>query len=317
MGRTAISRIAVWAANAALGVLCCWFVARILLALFTDAVTPLPDGLATASSAAAPAAVEGHPDPQVILSRNLFNVSTVVDAVAPVVEEEDLEATKLPVRLLGTASSLDPKRSWAAVEDLETRRHQIVRVNDPLKQAKVIRIERRRIVIENGQRREELALDEVPGTGATAGPGAATRAAIQRPQAAVSPPSPAAAPPGVDANLANRVRRLADNRYLVDRNEMQQAARNPAQLFQQARILPKWENGQMVGVQLNAIQAGSLFEQIGIQSGDTVTMMNGVRVDSPENSAGLIRELSESRQFNVVVRGNDGRERTLTYEVQE
>jgi general secretion pathway protein C len=236
-----------------------------------------------------------------------------------VVEEEDLEATKLPVRLLGTAASFDPKHSWAAVEDLETRKHQLVRVHDPLKQAKVIRIERRRIVIENGQRREELALDDAPGAGAagaTGGPGAGARNAAQRPQAAALPVS-ATAPPGVDSNVANRVRKLADNRFAVNRNDVQQAARNPAQLFQQARILPKWENGQMVGVQLNAIQTGSLFEQIGIQSGDTITMMNGVRVDSPENSAGLIRELTESRQFNVVVRGNDGRERTLTYEVQE
>ncbi len=314
MGRSGISRIAVWAANAALGVVCCWLVARILLAFFTDAVTPLPAAVVAAPAAAA-AALTAHTERQVILDRNLFNVSTVVDTVAPVVEEEDLEATKLPVRLLGTAASLDPKHSWAAIEDLETRRHQIVRVSDPLKQAKVLRIERRRIVIENGQRREELALDDVPGGATTGARGA------PRPQAALAPPpaaaSPAATPPGIDPNLATRVRKLADNRFAVNRNEVQQAARNPAQLFQQARILPKWENGQMVGVQLNAIQSGSLFEQIGIQSGDTITMMNGVRVDSPENSAGLIRELTESRQFNVVVRGNDGRERTLTYEVQE
>ena len=81
--------------------------------------------------------------------------------------------------------------------------------------------------------------------------------------------------------------------------------------------MPKYDNGQMVGVQLNSVQPGSLFEQIGIQSGDTVTTFNGVRIDRPEQSANLLRELTEARSFNVTVQGSDGRERTLTYELSE
>lgn len=318
MSRAALTRLAIWALNALLVVLCCWLVARIGLVLLDAALVATPV-VATGGASPAPAKSAGPTrlgtDRQVILQRNLFNVSTVVDVPPPVAEEEDLEATKLPVRLLGTAASGDAARSWAAIEDLETRRHAVVKVNDPLKgTAKVLRIERRRIVLENAGRREELALDEeqTAGAGGTSG---------GRPQAARPPVSPAvanaAAPPGVDPNIAARVRRLADDRFSVNRNDVVQAARNPAQLFQQARILPKYENGQMVGVQLNAIKPGSLFEQIGIQSGDTITMMNGVRMDSPENSAGLLRELTESRTFNVVVQGGDGRERTLTYELQE
>jgi general secretion pathway protein C len=113
------------------------------------------------------------------------------------------------------------------------------------------------------------------------------------------------------------VRRLAENRFQVARSDVETAARNPAALFSQARIMPRYEAGQMTGVQLNAIKPGSLFEQIGIQSGDTITQFNGIQINSPEESAQLMRELSEAKQFNVMVQGSDGRERTLTYELDE
>ena len=65
---------------------------------------------------------------------------------------------------------------------------------------------------------------------------------------------------------------------------MDSVANNPAALFSQARILPKYENGQMVGVQVNAIKAGSLFQQIGLQDGDTITEFNGIQVTGQQES---------------------------------
>ena len=114
-----------------------------------------------------------------------------------------------------------------------------------------------------------------------------------------------------------RVRRLADDRFAVPRSDVRAAATDPAGLFSQARILPKYEEGEMVGLQLNAIKADSLFQRIGIQNGDTVTELNGIRVTSPEESATLLQELSNASEFTVLVRGSDGQERTLVYELEE
>jgi general secretion pathway protein C len=297
-----MGRIAIWAANSALFVLCCFLSSRPIDAILEALLLPSATVEQAPRAGAAPVA-RARSDRQAILRRNLFNVSTLAVS-GPVSEEEALEATKLPLRLLGTAASVDTRLSWAAVEDLETHQHSVVRIDDVLRQqAKVVRIERRRIVLENGARREELALEKGAGAGITTTPRPAT----------------AAAPPGVggpDPNSAH-VRRLSDNRFAVARSDVENATRNPAALFSQARILPKYENGQMVGVQLNAVQPGSLFEQIGIQSGDTVTTFNGMRIDRPEQSANLLRELTEARSFNVTVQGSDGRERTLTYELSD
>jgi general secretion pathway protein C len=301
-----MARIIVWIANLTLGVVCCYLVAALILQVIEAALVPAPE-LQLAAVAPPIRVAHSLQDRQPILSRNLFNASILAPPVAaPVPEDEDLEATKLPLKLLGTAAAGNPRLSWAAVEDLETRKHSVVRPDDKLReQATVVRIERRRIVLQNGSRREELALD--PDDAATK-PKPAPRTA------AVPIPTPMQQ---ADASVGARVRRLAENRFQVARSDVETAARNPAALFSQARIMPRYEAGQMTGLQLNAIKPGSLFEQIGIQSGDTIRQFNGIQINSPEESAQLMRELSEAKQFNVVVQGSDGRDRTLTYELDE
>ena len=300
-----MNRTAFWIANGALTVLCCYLAAGILAELVASAATPPP--LASAASAApAPVAARTWEDRQVILGRNLFNVSTL----APVQSEpaaEDLAATKLPLRLLGTAAAFDPSLSWAAVEDLDTRKHEVVKIRDRLKgKAEVVRIERKRIVLRNRGKLEELALDEETEIAAKPrGRGASRRPSVRARSTAARGKSP-----------ADRVKRLAENRFEVDREDVAEVADNPATLFSQARILPKYEDGAMVGVQLNAIKAGSLFEEIGIQNGDVITQFNGIQITSQQDSAKVLRELTQAQQFEVSVRGSDGEERQLTYELR-
>jgi general secretion pathway protein C len=299
-----MNRTAFWIANGALTVLCCYLAAGILAELVAAAATPPP--LAGAAHAApAPVAARSWDSREVILRRNLFNVSTLSSTESEP-QPEDLEATKLPLRLLGTAAAGDPALSWAAVEDLDTRAHEVVKVRDRLKgQAEVVRIERKRIVLRNGGRLEELALDE--DTVIAAKP--TGRSNARRPEARPSPQARGRTP-------ADRVKRLAENRFEVDRGDVETVTDNPATLFSQARILPKYEEGAMVGVQLNAIKSGSLFEQIGIQNGDVITQFNGIQITSQQDSAQVLRELTQASQFEVNVRGSNGEERQLTYELR-
>jgi general secretion pathway protein C len=279
-----------WLANTVLFVLCCLFAARTVNAVIGSSLS------APAEPTAAPtetqlAAAPTWNDRQVILNRNLFNASLLAPAAGGPIEE-DLEATKLPLTLLGTLAALEPENSWAAIEDKESHVTRTVRIDDELRPgATVLRIERRRIVLQENGSPRELLLAEDPGMVAAV---PARPAAVPRPRQAVRPrrgpraavPAPAAAP--------------ADD------------VRNPATLFSQARILPKYENGQMVGVQLNAIKPGSMFEQIGIKNGDVIKELNGIRIDSPEQSAKILLEFVDAKSFNVVVENAQGTQ-SLTF----
>lgn len=302
----ALNRMVLWGVNAALAGLCCWIAAGLLADVAGELLAPPAAPLAAAAAPAAPAQRTWQ-SRQAILDRNLFKASVAApggEAIA-----EDLAATKLPLRLLGTVAAGDERRSWAAVEDLEKRVHQVVRVADQLQgKAEVVRIERRRIVLRNGGRLEELALDEGQPPQAGGGRSAAAPRGYGRPERM------AAVPPA--GNAAERVQRLAENRFGVQRDDVASVANNPAALFSQARILPKYDSGKMVGVQVNAIKPGSLFEQIGIRDGDTITELNGVQITSQQDSAAVLREFTSATTFEVSVTGADGTGRRLTYEVR-
>ena len=87
---------------------------------------------------------------------------------------------------------------------------------------------------------------------------------------------------------------------------MEQARRSPADIFSEARILPKWENGRMMGFQVSGIKPGSLFEEMGVSNGEVITSLNGIAIDSPEASAEVMLELTEADTFDVTIDGPNG-----------
>ena len=285
-----MKRALILTANAALVILCCVLASGIIANVIDAVLAPAATEEDAGAAAAATPSPRDRADREIVLTRNLFNVSTL--SPSPVATEEDeYEKTKLPLRLLGTAAAADRALSWAAIEDLETKQHLVVRLEEEIKGgARVLKIERRRIVLQNGGRREELALE-----GDVASAPAPPTAQRTRPQA------------------RSNLERLAQNRFAVDRSEVQNLATNPSALFSQARILPKYEGGQMVGVQVSAIKPGSLFEQAGLQNGDTITEINGQPVSGPEGAPQLFQKLTQGGDIRLGVQGEDGARRDIDF----
>ncbi len=297
-------RIAIWTANGALFVLCCYLIAAALNLVAAELLAPVARAVAPRAAPPAPRARSWNERRQIV-ERNLFGVDnskSVAVALPPVEDEEELAATKLPLRLLGTAASSLDRLSWAAVEDLQKREHQVVQLGDRVQGARVAAIQRRRIVLENQGRREELALEDEKSNGSGRG-----RATARRPPARRTARNDR-------RDLGGRIRRLNENRFQLNRDDVEAARRSPAQLMQGAQIVPKREGGEMVGLELKNVQSGSLFEQVGLASGDVVMEFNGISISNPQESAQVLRELSDSSSWAVKVRGADGAERTLTYE---
>jgi general secretion pathway protein C len=323
-----MSRVGIWIANGLLFVLCCFLVARIVSEVAGAWLEESPDVVLESNGGAVLATRRTWDRRKVILERNLFNVSTLAPSQSEPEPEEDLEATKLPLKLLGTATHSDPSLAWAAVQNLKNRDHLVVRVEDRLlERARVVRIERRRIVLENKGRREELALEE---DGAPTGRAARLTGALNTGAGRGRPAARRAA----TQDLRQRVQELRAAGRVVPRPDRSSSApgtnpanprdrassasgRSPANLFSQARLLPKYEAGQMIGVQVSAIREGSLFEKIGLSNGDTITELNGIQVTNPQESSSVLRELSEADQYTAIVLGSDGEERTLTYTPEE
>jgi type II secretory pathway component PulC len=156
-----MARYASWLANAALVASCCFLVAQTANAIFAALLVSEPAPLVSSEAPASPRP-RSWSERQIILSRNLFQASVLPAAEPTPPPQEELEATELPLGLLGTAASPSPELAVAVIWDAESGEHVVVEVGDALRngQANVLRIERRRVVLsENGALRE-LVMDE-------------------------------------------------------------------------------------------------------------------------------------------------------------
>lgn len=249
---------------------------------------PSAEAVAAAQDAAPDAAADWN-QRRIIVDRNLFHSATLAGPHGAQDQMDDLAKTELPLKLLGTAAAGAAGHSWAVIEDVQQRETRVVHAEDEIRDgARVERIERRRLILNESGTLRELSLDEVeePGLGKAPRPGGS------RGRAARSP-----APP--------------PDRVQVDKQDLQQAVRNPSSIFQMARILPKYENGAIVGLQVHDPKPGSIFEKVGIQSGEVITQVNGVRIDSPEESRSVMTEFAQGREWTVQVEGPSGT-RSLT-----
>jgi hypothetical protein len=107
-----MKRVLILTANTALVVLCCYLASGIVTGIVAALIEPEAASASPSRSAAA-ASPRDRADRQIILARNLFNVSTLSPVDTVLDEEEEYEKTKLPLRLLGTAAAADRRPECA------------------------------------------------------------------------------------------------------------------------------------------------------------------------------------------------------------
>jgi type II secretion system protein C len=166
----------------------------------------------------------------------------------------------LPWRLLGTLRDRHGT-SMAAVD--QVTRSVTLQVGDVRDGVEVIAIEQQVLVVRRLGRLERIG--SRPGSGGGFG--------------VAGPPQPAG-------------RTLS--RQVVDR-----ALANPASLMGEVQLLPALVDGKWAGFRARWVKEGSLVASLGLRSGDTLTRVNGVSLDSPERVLSLLQALATTRRFEV------------------
>lgn len=87
--------------------------------------------------------------------------------------------------------------------------------------------------------------------------------------------------------------------------------KNPSSFMNYVQAMPYREKGRFVGFKLQAGRQPDAFNQLGLQSGDVVTAINGVQIDSPASGMKAMRALGDGDTVNVtLLRG--GQETSLS-----
>jgi general secretion pathway protein C len=193
----------------------------------------------------------------------------------------------LRVKLLGTLVAADSNWSFASVQDMTTQRSQTYMVGDVIQGANVIDIERERVIVLNGGRKEFI--DGQPGDGAN-----------------IPVATPVAEPrPPVAANTnGSGIRAVSENEYEVPRTEIDRTLGNLNEVAMQARIVPAFKDGQAQGFKLFSIRPDSIYSKIGVQNGDVIKRINGFDMNSPEKALEVYSKLKEANHIVIELERN-------------
>lgn len=268
----------IMALNALLFTGSCLVVANLITQIGAETLEPVPtDTAATRVETTANAAAAA---PSAILDRNLFGAQLAGEAQAALNPEEPVAATKLPLKLLGTAAASDERRSRAAIQDEKNQKHLVVGVGDELAghpQVTVRVIERTRVILDNAGRAEELVLHEGQLAAATQR-GPTVRRGARR----------AVAPGDNQAALNQRLQTLngPDGQGI-------------SQILSSARIVPQYSEGQMMGMLVDSIKTDSMFQKVGLQNGDVITEVNGIMIDRPEATSAVFDQFATAETIEI------------------
>lgn len=80
--------------------------------------------------------------------------------------------------------------------------------------------------------------------------------------------------------------------------------KNPTSFGEYALPVLVKENGKQIGYRLKPQKKGELLSELGIQSTDVITEINGVKLDKPQNGISALRKLSTAKNLNIVVKRN-------------
>ncbi len=250
---------------------------------------------------------------QTILSRNLFcPTCTKVEVPAggtpapggvdPVTgQPEDITggpqpgevASTLPMRLVATMESSDPKFSWATLRDEETGGAGPYWPGDKIfAGAVLVSVERRMVHVRHGSQLEYIELGVEP-------PKGAAKPVIDK---AAKKTEDEPKPNGNAIEGAkDAIKCESENACTIDRAWLEGVLSNPASLTKQARMMPSVKDGETRGFKFYGIRPDSLPKLLNIKNGDLITSVNGTDLKSMDGAMSLYAKLRRASNLQITI----------------
>lgn len=274
--------------NSLAAIICGYFMADLLVASFTPYFPPIQ---APRSRVNSPSTNKDYMAYSMVIlpnrRPNLFNKDGLIPnndegqgmmGGAPV-------KTNLPLTLLGVIVIQDSSKSVASVEDKGVNQVIAVRVGDPITNSTWVEsISETRLVFRNDdtQRLEfvDLPQDQILAT---------RRAAPTKPTS------------------KDGIAKTSENRYTLDRKAIDTALGDDFnKILTQARCVPEFEGGKPAGYRCFQIEAGSIYEKLGLQDNDVICGIDGEALNDPTKAFTKLQALKDTntRSMSVCIKRN-------------
>jgi len=281
-------------------VLCAWFIADIA-SIYMERFIPEPPVARSSRGGifGGERKAKSFEEYGVIVGRNLFNSEGKIpgeNAPEPgIVDQGGAPVlTSLPFTLIGTLILQNELRSIATIEDKAASNIYPVRAQDEIPQkAKILEIGARKVIFLNlaNGRREFVELPEEFND--------------KNPRITL----------GTQPKGGTGIERVSPTQFNVSRAAVDKSLANLNQVLTQARAVPNFENGMPAGYKLFQIVPGSIYEQLGLQNGDTLMGINGESINDPGKAFELLNQLKTASNLELSVK-RDGKTSSWGYEIR-
>lgn len=260
-------------------------------------------------AAEVPACPDGCADGEVCQNGACVKVEAEVPQNSELAVQSDLA-----VKLMGSMVARTPEHSLALVAESSSKTTFIVGIGDRLmNEAEVVEIRRDRIIFRRNARLEYVRIEASIMGAPSIRPKVSNSAPSNDEKDVKRPVVPAIAQnskPPID------VKKLAQNKFEIDRAALNEQLSDPEKLAKAARIVPVYDkNGKSNGIKLINVSDSSVYKQIGIQTGDVVMAINGQKIDSQAKALQLLDSMKNASKVSIEVE-RQGRKETMEYSVK-
>lgn len=228
---------------------------------------------------------------QAIIDRDLFKTKATPES-EPEPEEielDKLKETQLNLKLWGTVTG-NTDSAYAVIEDKKKNRQGLYHKGDVIQNATVKMILRKKVVLRVNDEDEILMMEDEDDQS-----GRVNASGRDRPE-----------PEARSFSGGDRVS--------IDRNEINSALNNVNQLMQQVRVRPHFKNGKPNGLILTHIRNNSIFNELGLRSGDIVKGVNGEEIESVDDALKFYNNLKSSSDVQLQIE-RKGEEKNINYQI--
>ncbi|MBX3181004.1 MAG: general secretion pathway protein GspC [Polyangiaceae bacterium] len=119
----------------------------------------------------------------------------------------------------------------------------------------------------------------------------------------------------VPSDIANKIKKVSDTEFEVDRSVVDKILADQAVLMKSARIVPEQKDGKVVGIRMFGIRDDTLLGTLGFQNGDRLESINGFDMTSPEKALEAYARLRTAGNLKVQI-NRGGKPTTVDFRIK-
>ncbi|HHJ35558.1 MAG TPA: type II secretion system protein GspC [Gammaproteobacteria bacterium] len=211
-----------------------------------------------------------------LTAANIFGVSDK----APIKRQTKVPETKLNLTLKGVLAAKPQERASAIIAKGKSGKEDIYSIGDKMQGGvEVKEIYPDHVVLSRNGQLETLKLQKTSGLGNLGQSGHGRKSLSS---ASLRAGSPGAALKEIRNNII----------------------KDPTSFGEYALPVVVKEKGKQIGYRLQPQKKGQLLAELGIESSDVITQINGIKLDKPQNGISALRKLSTAKNLSIVVKRN-------------